>query len=105
MRIIFVALVSILFSQPVFAWEQAPIAHCYKAIETGVFLKRFITGENGDYYNPRKAHVHVFVDQKIYDFYYKTGPDYTKYSGTRRAYCEVIRFVDYDCSGDFKRSC
>ena len=105
MRIIFVALVSILFSQPVFAWEQVPIAHCYKALEKGVVLHDFWTGERDSWHDPRKRHFHVFTNQSIYDFYYKVGQDYTKYSDTRRAYCEVIRFVDYDCSGDFKRSC
>ena len=41
MRIIFVALVSILFSQPVFAWEQVPLEDCYRALERGVIIKSF----------------------------------------------------------------
>jgi len=102
MRIIFVVFVSILFSQPVFAWEQVPLEDCYYALEKGVIIKNFSTGESNDYAYPKKSHVHVFIDQSIYDFYYKNGLKYTNSYRTRRAYCEVIRFTDYDCSGILK---
>ena len=94
MRIIFVALVSILFSQPVFAWGVVPLKDCFHALERGVIIKNFSTGDG--VYTVKKAHVHIFYNAKIYDFYYKTGLAYTKSELKRRAYCEVITFVNYD---------
>jgi len=75
---------------PASAWELAPLARCFEAMERGSIVQSFY---KDDWHNSltqkfhfQTEHVWVFYDTEFFDLYYdKAG------TGASAAYCEVKR--------------
>ena len=78
------------FGSPASAWELAPLARCFEAMERGSIVHSF---SRDDWHNSltqqfhfQTEHVWVFYDTEFFDLYYdKAG------MGAAAAYCEVKR--------------
>lgn len=78
------------FGSPASAWELAPLARCFEAMERGSIVQSF---SKDDWHNSltqqfhfQTEHVWVFYDTEFFDLYYdKAG------MGAAAAYCEVKR--------------
>ena len=78
------------FGSPASAWELAPLARCFEAMERGSIVHSF---SRDDLHNSltqqfhfQTEHVWVFYDTEFFDLYYdKAG------MGAAAAYCEVKR--------------
>jgi hypothetical protein len=78
------------FGSPASAWELAPLARCFEAMERGSIVHSF---SRDDWHNSltqqfhfQTEHVWVFYDTEFFDLYYDKGG-----MGAAAAYCEVKR--------------